>query len=591
MRLVGDGTMAQDCSVEATPDSSSHQAERYKTVEPIGKGASCVVYKAHDTILNREVALKYPRYSKLTLKTIKRFQSEARVLACLRSEQLPTLLDFGLDREGKPFMVMELVDGVVLKELIAQPRTLSQCIEIALDICTALEATHQRGVSHRDLTPSNIMVATKNGHQVIKLVDFGLASLADNNDTIYNSPLGTPIYMSPEQAAGRKADHRSDIYALGCIMFELLTGAPPFQAESTAELLSKHIGSAPPVLPRAVDYQSQARELNSILTKCLAKSPRDRFQSTSALKEALLMVRANLKIESGLTEGEDSDTTCNTRGSESCSGWSLLLLSALACMAGGLICLSILTSKPTHANDTLSLSKKILERSVTTTGKTPKKLTRGNFVVPDDRHDKVVASLALNGALSGETFDHMVNDPIHVINSRIYLSPQATDKDLERLRGQKNVHFIGLIGTAITGEGLANLKGSGVESIDARAIPISSKGYKALSELDTLKVLRLGYVKSPARENIAQITHLPSLRSLSLKGTKLNDSCIKELRKIKHLAYLNLDRSSGLSNHALNHIAKIESLRHLRVEHTDWVSRKCLVAFKKLRPDVTVHMK
>jgi Tol biopolymer transport system component/predicted Ser/Thr protein kinase len=226
----------------------------YKIEAPLGAGGMGEVYRAVDTRLKRTVAIKVAKEN-----FGERFEREARVIAALNHPNVCTLYDVGPN-----YLVMELIEGKPLKG----PLALDQALQYAGQICDALDAAHRKGIVHRDLKPGNILV-TKQG---IKLLDFGLARMAPGeNDPTLTRPgvvMGTPAYMAPEQREGKPGDARSDIYAFGCVLHEMLTGKRPAQDRA-------------PVEPAA---------LEAVLGKCLEKDPEDRWQSARDLKAALEMV-------------------------------------------------------------------------------------------------------------------------------------------------------------------------------------------------------------------------------------------------------------------------------------------------------------
>src|SRR6266853_2033574 len=223
----------------------------YEILAPIGAGGMGEVWKARDTRLGRDVAIKIS-----AAQFTERFEREARAIAALNHPNICTLYDVGPN-----YLVMELIEGKPLKG----PLSLDQALQYAAQICDALDAAHRKGITHRDLKPGNILV-TKQG---IKLLDFGLARMApgENDPTLTHlgDVMGTPAYMAPEQREGNPADARSDIYAFGCVLHEMLTGKRAGQQRT-------------PVEPAA---------LEGVLGTCLEKDPEDRWQSARELKHAL----------------------------------------------------------------------------------------------------------------------------------------------------------------------------------------------------------------------------------------------------------------------------------------------------------------
>jgi len=246
----------------------------YEILAPIGAGGMGEVYKARDTRLDRVVAIKMvnPRF-------IERFEREARAIAALNHPNICALHDIGAD-----YLVMEYIEGSPLKG----PLPPEKALPVALQIAAALEAAHAKGITHRDLKPANILVSSTG----IKLLDFGLAKLSRDSDgadtdatqTIAGTVLGTAAYMSPEQAAGKPADARSDIFSFGAVLYELLSGRRAFQGETQITTMAAILHKDPEPLQAPPNFAG-------IVTRCLRKSPGERFQSAAEVKAALEKTR------------------------------------------------------------------------------------------------------------------------------------------------------------------------------------------------------------------------------------------------------------------------------------------------------------
>ncbi|MEL6306489.1 MAG: serine/threonine-protein kinase [Chloroflexota bacterium] len=271
----------------------STQLTRYKIKERLGSGGMATVYRATDTNLDREVAIKVLHEHLLYEKTFKeRFVREARLIASLNHPNIIQIYDFDTleSDSGKVyFMVMNYLPGDTLIDVMTSCRADHETLahektrHIVKDLAEALDYAHERDMIHRDVKPANI-IFTDDEHVV--LTDFGIARLAQgSNLTQEDTIIGTPAYMSPEQATGQPIDHRSDIYSLGVILFELLTGRPPFDDESTVSLLLKHVQMPPPSVSEFMQVRNPA--LDAVLNRALAKRPEDRYQSAMALYNEL----------------------------------------------------------------------------------------------------------------------------------------------------------------------------------------------------------------------------------------------------------------------------------------------------------------
>ncbi|HZO10472.1 MAG TPA: serine/threonine-protein kinase, partial [Myxococcota bacterium] len=263
--------------------------ERYRIVARLGAGAFGEVYRAHDSVLGRDVAVKRIKLDAFVepaaLEDVKqRFSREAQVAARLRHPNIVITHDI-VQTPAMSFIVMELVEGRTLQALLAERGRLplGETIGLVAQVAAALDHAHASGVVHRDVKPANIMIEP--GGQ-LKVMDFGIAKLETGaNLTSTGSIMGTPNYMSPEQAKGLRVDGRSDSFSLGCVLYECLTGAKPFQGESVSVILVKILTEEPPPVDLAA--AGLPAEIGAVLRRAVAKDPAARYASGKELVEAL----------------------------------------------------------------------------------------------------------------------------------------------------------------------------------------------------------------------------------------------------------------------------------------------------------------
>lgn len=257
--------------------------DRYLLEERLGKGGMGAVWRARDQRLNRTVGIKVMA-PELTEEPefLVRFLREAQSIARINHPNVVSVLDFGESHEN-PFLVMEYVPGKSLDELTGSPMDPKKATAIVAQAADAAGAAHAQAVVHRDIKPANILLTEE---ERVKLVDFGIASL-ENVDRITQTgtTIGSPHYISPEQATGEKATPRSDVYALGIVLFELLTGQRPFEGETIAAVAMAHVDEAARAPSELVPSVDPA--LDAIVLKALAKDPADRFADGRELSEAL----------------------------------------------------------------------------------------------------------------------------------------------------------------------------------------------------------------------------------------------------------------------------------------------------------------
>jgi serine/threonine-protein kinase len=261
-------------------------AGRYEIDSVLGEGGMAKVFRGTDKVLGRTVAVKVlsPQFAK-DQQFVARFRREAQAAAALNHPNVVSVYDTGSE-DGIHWIVMEFVDGRTLKEIIREegPLLPERAVEIAQSICLALATAHEKGLVHRDIKPGNIML-TPSGET--KVMDFGIARATAGADTLTQTAavLGTAAYLSPEQAQGKPVDARSDIYAVGCVLFEMLTAHPPFEGESPVAIAYKHVRESP--TPPSRFNRDVPKELDAIVLKCLAKNPDNRYQTTREMAEDL----------------------------------------------------------------------------------------------------------------------------------------------------------------------------------------------------------------------------------------------------------------------------------------------------------------
>jgi serine/threonine protein kinase len=261
-------------------------AGRYAIERELGRGGMAIVYLANDLRHDRTVAIKLLQPEITSSLTAERFLREIRITARLQHPNILGLFDSGAEG-GFCYYVMPFVEGETLRERLERQGQfpIPEAIAVAVDVCGALAYAHSRGVIHRDIKPENVLFSAGNA----MLADFGLAraiSEGQRSITVAGMSLGTPPYMSPEQAQGlEQIDHRSDLYALGCVLFEMVAGRPPFTGPSVGRVIQQHVQSPPPSL-RSLRPETPAA-LDAAVQRALAKNPADRFQSAEEAMAAL----------------------------------------------------------------------------------------------------------------------------------------------------------------------------------------------------------------------------------------------------------------------------------------------------------------
>lgn len=264
---------------------------RYRVEVQVGEGGQGVVYRGVQINVDRAVAIKVLRLgASQDADVVRRFESEARIISALRHPNTLKLIDFGRLADGRLFLVTEFLHGRSLADVLAAgPIAPARALNLMAQVCGALDEAHREGIIHRDLKPANIFVEQVGSEEVGKVLDFGVAKLATQTiETAQGMILGTPLYMSPEQARGERVDARTDLYSLGVVLFQALGGAPPFEGENAYSVLNKHVHAAPPSLADVNPSLLAPAQVEQLVKRLLSKEADDRPPTAAAARTLLL---------------------------------------------------------------------------------------------------------------------------------------------------------------------------------------------------------------------------------------------------------------------------------------------------------------
>ena len=302
MLNVSAGLDADEVEIREDPFVGTTIAGKYQILTQLGKGGMSTVYKARNTGTQRMVAVKIMHAHLLSdQNSARRFHQEAKAASRLTHPNAISIYDVGTTDSGQPYLIMEYLRGVSLDHEITEQGRINanRAAHIFMQAVAAVENAHQCGIIHRDLKPSNIMLMnTLNDPDFVKIVDFGIAKILPQGEgeslrlTGTGEIFGSPLYMSPEQCRGEQLDARSDIYSMGCVMYETITGVPPFRGGNVMETMMLHTTESPPPVRDVQGDPVMVDHFQKIVFKCLSKNPEQRFQSMAELRHALEVAEA-----------------------------------------------------------------------------------------------------------------------------------------------------------------------------------------------------------------------------------------------------------------------------------------------------------
>jgi tRNA A-37 threonylcarbamoyl transferase component Bud32 len=525
--------------------------DRYVLGKPLGAGGVSQVYLATDTILLKDVAIKVLQSKgQDDPQVVVRFQREAKITGQLKHRNIVDILDFGITGSGHPYIVMDYIVGESLSEILDRVGNISEreALPLMLEILSAVEYAHKQNILHRDLKPGNILIQQKDNVDVVKLIDFGIAKLADPDQslTTSGSVIGTPAYMSPEQARAQNIDARSEIYSLGCLLFHMLAGQPPFQAENTFELLNLHCDAAPPTLNDIQPDLTFSPGIQTIISACLEKDPEKRIQTVAELVRQLREIDEALRArETDATTNSGSLTGTFRLAQTSTTAFSvrtkaaLIVAAAVAIVILGVTVLQILNA-PQEATVTEPTS------ALSETG------IAGALQHVNERDNKLIISPDVNGRMLHSMMPGTLKD--------------ATLKTAANMTGY--VH-LKLRGEPIDGSGLKYIHNPNLQKIDLTDVKLSKDGWQALSKLTSVEYLWLERVKLQP-ENIHTLAALKNLKNLYIQlGPELGRKEFAALAHLPALQNLTIYGPGRLPPQALAELVKSKTLNQIGLEHLD----------------------
>jgi serine/threonine protein kinase len=537
--------------VLVTPEVGQLFQNKYMFVDRLAAGGMGVVYKAKQPELERFVAIKMLQLANATPTSIRRFQIEAQALANLDHPNLVRVYEMGVTDYGQPYTVMEFVDGKGLDEVIAERGGLSidKALHIFLQVLDGLAYVHDYGILHRDLKPSNIMLINPYDEEPkVKLVDFGIAKVMDSTSmktlTQTGEVFGSPLYMSPEQAKGTVVDQRSDIYALGCVFYEALTGTPPFWGTSLVEIILKQVGDAAKPLNSAMHGQKVPNSLEAIVSKMLEKDPNNRFQSVAELRKELSGVAGQHRTWYHISVPQ----TFEKDSMKPAVAWTLgiigvLLLVGMCCMIGFY---ALGEKRDVQNYKPFVMDARTLYQIEDETKKKYAKQQKESKASGDPgMDDKAVAEK-----------EEELNIPTEAEKSSAKMKIMMSREPAVELEGETC--------PVETLSWVRQRKARYIEEIEAdeQKVAITDATLPQVQDLPLL-ILKVNYT-ALTDKSIPIIAKMHNLMSLGISGTKLTAADCRELKQLKKLNQLKA-RECELNNDALEALCELKSLNQLSV--------------------------
>lgn len=507
---------------------------KYEFLEQIGAGGMGIIYKARQLAIKRLVAIKVlqPGFSD---EALRRFQTEATAASKLSHRYIITIHDMGTSSFGQPFIVMDYLEGRTLAQYIADngPLKPATFLRFFLQICDALQQAHSRNVLHRDLKPSNIMIVRSDAGEEVRLMDFGIAKVLDDTATgaqqltKTGEAIGSPLYMSPEQCKGAKLDARSDLYSLGCVMYESITAAPPFLGRTSLETMMMHLEQDPLPLSQASLGMEIDKGLEDIILRLLKKDPAQRYQSVNELETDLLKIRDSIVdgksvrfVYQDAKQQEESQKAKRRK----LSGWALIAVACVIVVGAVLSCLRYFATRPPDRGSM--------------------KLDTNVSLV--QKYDNIsVKELIKHRVAQRETDFDLEN----VLQDMYEWGQNFKESDLQPLEEATGVLVsVHLYGDRIDDAGLQYLKKLKLKNLKLDHTNV--RKLSAISGMESLESLDVSHTLVDS-DGLKVIGRLHNLRSLNLQGTAIDQSDAGQLYGLKNLTLLDLRDCNRLSTQAL----------------------------------------
>jgi serine/threonine protein kinase len=530
---------------------------QYEFISVIGSGGMSIVYQAKHQLMDKIVAVKMLSTKQASPNSMMRLQQEAKAISRLNHPNIIAVHDFGVMSSGQPYMVMDLVKGQTLAQRLKSQGQMDpkDCLPIFTQICDALIHAHDNGILHRDLKPSNIMlVGTAGSDMQVKLLDFGIAKFMQEQRTLEitrtGDVIGSPLYMSPEQANGTNLDVRSDIYALGCVIYECLTGNPPHLGDSVIATLMKQLNEPTLSLKEATLGKEFPQWLEAVVQKALAKGPEQRFQTVADLKNALVQ------------EKFETPAPIDKKVSPAKERTPIVIAGGIVGALLALFLVCAFAPWSTNKDQSQSSDSKHSTESPLPVGSNAE-LERFATLPLERRPTKFDLKYYAEITPAGLHALQQLPDLREV--SVDDASGELADAVLFNIRGLP-VETLNVANSGISDEGLENVSTlTNLSKLHAEhATKLTDAGLKAFEKLRRLHEVDLAACKNITGDGVVYLAQDPVLDTLNLKETSFTDRNAPKLAKLKALQKLYLSQTE-LTDRGLSSICCLQQLRVLNL--------------------------
>jgi serine/threonine protein kinase len=591
--------------------------EKYKVLEPIGSGGMGTIYRVEQVFLGKEFALKLLNSNRLTDRETRRFHLEAKMTAQLQHPNLVEVRDFGVFNNQKPYLVMDIINGISLSEhlKVIGSMPVIEALPIVIQVGFGLLYAHEKGVVHRDIKPANIVLTNSSERAkegTVKVVDFGIAKLLQSEDgeiqslTRTGEIFGSPIYMSPEQCRGGFVDHTSDIYSLGCVLFHMLTGAPPFLEDTALATMMARLAERAPTLKEGSIGQEFPQELEQVVAKMLAIDPKQRHQSLAEVITDLAAIENDKSCASDARMVSDSH-----RKSISFRKWNGVMRALGGAMLGALVIFGINSWSETgqlktpakrsvQGNTTQNRPDKIYPYAEVFMDSDGNPIRRFHF---DDCPDLGFISWQGRTFKTNRTVEIRSLEPVaftlvdqSMASDRNLLSKfsgiefnsldlsdnKHVDSDtIQPLFRFTNLETINLNHTSVSAiKSLSRLPK--LKDLWVLGTNVSTEGILNVSRLLELESLRFGPVENPTRI-ITRLQGSNNLVSLHIKGPGIDAGSVSQIAKLRNLKELELRDCPEIKDSALSGLTRCIKLQTLIIRDCA-ITAKSMETFKRILP-------